>query len=126
MVCHLCQAENAKKFGHTRDGRQRYRCRTCRRTFSERRARPLGAMNLPVEKALLVLQLLCEGSGIRAIQRVVGCHQGTILKLLVEVGAGCEQLLTDLVKGVAVEDVQADEVWGYVHCKEGTKERKKI
>jgi transposase-like protein/IS1 family transposase len=126
MVCHLCQAENAKKFGHTRDGRQRYRCRTCRRTFSERRARPLGAMNLPIEKALLVLQLLCEGSGIRSIQRVTGCHQGTILKLLVEVGAGCEQLLSETVKNVAVEDVQADEVWGYVHCKEGTKERKKI
>ncbi|HVR10897.1 MAG TPA: IS1 family transposase [Thermoanaerobaculia bacterium] len=126
MVCHLCQAENAKKFGRTRDGRQRYRCRTCRKTFSERRARPLGAMNLPVEKALLVLQLLCEGSGIRAIQRVVGCHQGTILKLLVQVGGGCEQLLSETVKNVTVEDVQADEVWGYVHCKEGTKERKKI
>jgi len=66
------------------------------------------------------LPLLCEGSGIRAIQRVVGCHQGTILKLLVEVGAGCEQLLSETVKNVAVEDVQADEVWGYVHCKEGT------
>jgi len=30
------------------------------------------------------------------------------------------------VKGVAVEDVEADEVWGYVRCKEGTKTRKKI
>ncbi|HVR12004.1 MAG TPA: IS1 family transposase [Thermoanaerobaculia bacterium] len=126
MVCHMCQAANAKKFGHTRDGRQRYRCRTCRKTFSERRARPLGAMNLPVDEALLVLQLLCEGSGIRAIQRVVGCHQGTILKLLVQVGAGCEQLLSETVKNLAVEDVQADEVWTYIRCKEGTKARKNI
>ncbi|HEV3074849.1 MAG TPA: IS1 family transposase [Thermoanaerobaculia bacterium] len=126
MVCHNCQAENSKKVGRTRDGRQRYRCRTCRVTFSERRTRPLGAMNLPVEKALLVLQLLCEGSGIRSIQRVTGCHQGTILKLLTEVGAGCEQLLSETVKNVAVEDVQADEVWGYVRCKEGTKTRKNI
>jgi transposase-like protein/IS1 family transposase len=126
MTCHNCQAENAKKFGRTRDGRQRYRCGTCRRTFSERRARPLGGMNLPVEKALLVLQLLCEGSGVRAIQRVVGCHQGTILKLLVQVGAGCERFMSDVIRNIEVTDVPGDEVWGYVRCKEGAKARRGI
>lgn len=126
MVCHLCQAANAKKIGHTRDGRQRFRCRSCRKTFSEQRARPLGAMTVPVEKALLVLQLLCEGNGIRSIQRITGCHQATILKLLVEVGGGCEQLLAETVRDVIVQDVQADEVWGYIRCKQATKERKGI
>jgi transposase-like protein/IS1 family transposase len=126
MVCHLCQAANAKKFGKDRRGNQRYRCRTCRKTFSTRPARPLGSMTLPVEKALLILQLLCEGNGIRSIQRLTGCHQGTILKLLVQAGAGCEQLLSEAVQNVAVKDVEADEVWSWVRCKQGTKERKKI
>jgi hypothetical protein len=31
-------------------------------------------MNLPVEKALFILQLLCGGNGIRSIQRLTGCH----------------------------------------------------
>jgi transposase-like protein len=89
MVCHLCQAANAKKFGRTRDGRQRYRCRTCRKTFSERRTRMLPAdMRISTEKAELILALLCEGSGIRSISRTTGAHQVTILKLLAEVGAG--------------------------------------
>jgi IS1 family transposase len=35
-------------------------------------------------------------------------------------------MLTERVKDVPVEDVQADEVWGYVRCKEGTKERRGI
>jgi transposase-like protein/IS1 family transposase len=126
MTCHLCQAAGAKKHGKDRYGNQRFRCLTCRKTYSERPARPLGAMTVPVEKALLILQLLCEGSGIRAIQRITGCHQETILKLLVTVGAGCEELLGERVKSVAVEDVQADEIWGYVAMKEGKKARKGV
>ncbi|HVT17911.1 MAG TPA: hypothetical protein VHQ90_17245 [Thermoanaerobaculia bacterium] len=35
-------------------------------------------------------------------------------------------MLSETVKGVAVKDVQADEIWGYVRCKQGTKERKGI
>jgi transposase-like protein/IS1 family transposase len=127
MTCHLCQAANAKKFGKDRRGNQRYRCRTCRKTFSERRARTLpAAMRISPEKAELILMLLCEGSGIRSIGRTTGAHQVTILKLLSEVGAGCERLLAESVKDVPVRDVQADEVWGYVHCKEKTKERRGI
>jgi transposase-like protein/IS1 family transposase len=126
MVCHLCQAANAKKFGKDRRGNQRYRCRTCRKTFSERPARPLGAMRLPVEKAELILHLLTEGSAIRAIERITGTEKKTILRLLAQVGGDCERMLSDLVKGVAVQDVQSDEVWGYVRCKEGTKKRRGI
>ena len=105
MTCHSCQAANAKKFGKDRRGNQRYRCRTCRKTFSERPSRPLGAMRLPVEKAELILHLLTEGAAIRAIERVTGAEKKTILRLLVQVGEGCERMLPELVRGVAVQDV---------------------
>ena len=39
--------------GKDRKGNQRFRCLTCRKTFSERPERPLGAMQLPLDKALL-------------------------------------------------------------------------
>jgi transposase-like protein/IS1 family transposase len=125
MDCIACQTP-AKKFGKDRTGNQRFRCRTCRKTFSTRPGRPLGDMRLPVEKALLILTLLCEGSSIRSIERVTGCHKATVLSLLSRVGDGCERLLTELVKDVPVEDVQADELWSYVTCKEGNKARHKI
>ena len=83
-------------------------------------------MLLPVEKAELILTLLCEGSGIRSIGRTTGCHQVTILKLLALVGDGCERLLTERISAVPVQDVQADEVWSYVRAKQKTVERKKI
>jgi transposase-like protein/IS1 family transposase len=124
MQCQACQVP-AKKHGRDRYGNQRYRCRTCG-TFSERRARPLGAMRLPVDRAVLVLHMLTEGSSIRTVERVTGTEKKTILRLLVQVGTGCERLLSELIQGVEVKDIEADEVWGYVRCKEGTKKRKGI
>src|SRR5688572_12707745 len=112
MVCHLCRAATAKKHGRTREGHQRYRCRTCRKTFSERPERPLGSMRVPVDKALSILHALCEGAGIRPLARQSGVHQGTILKLLVQAGEGCERMLAEQVRDVPVADVQCDELWG--------------
>jgi hypothetical protein len=63
-----------------------------------------------VEKAELILHLLTEGSAILAIERITGTEKKLILRLLAQVGADCEGMLSDLV-GVAVQDVQADEVW---------------
>src|SRR6185295_1611647 len=125
MLCQACQVP-AKRFGKDRKGNQRFRCRTCRKTFSERPARPLGRMNLPLDKALLCLHMLCEGSAVRAIERMLDVDKGTILKLLVQVGEGCERMLAETVKAVPVKDVQADELWTYIRCKQGTRERKGI
>src|SRR5436305_2209311 len=92
MDCATCQTE-CKKFGKTREGHQRYRCRTCRKTYSERPERPLGDMRLPVDRAVTVLHLLCEGSAVRAVERITGTDKKTILRLLVQVGDGCEKML---------------------------------
>ena len=124
MQCPVCQTAS-KKFGRPK-GFQRYHCPSCKKSWSERPARQLGEMRLPVERALLVLHLLTEGSSVRSIERITGTEKRTILRLLVQVGQGCERLLPELVKGTAVKDVQADEIWGYVRCKEGTKTRKNI
>jgi transposase-like protein len=69
MQCPTCRAEG-RKFGKDRHGNQRFQCMTCRKTFSERPARPLGTMRLDTDKALQVLQLLLEGMSVRATMRV--------------------------------------------------------
>ena len=125
MLCQACQVP-AKRFGKDRNGNQRFRCRTCRKTFSERPARPLGDMRLPVEKALLCLNLLCEGSGVRSVERVTGVEKKTILRLLVQVGKGCERMMAETIKAVPVRDVQADETWTYISAKQKTVERKRM
>jgi transposase-like protein/IS1 family transposase len=125
MVCHNCQNE-AKKHGTSRQGIQRFRCRACNKTFIEPQTKPLDTMRLPVEKAISVLSLLVEGCSVRSVERVTGVHRDTILDLLVLVGSRCERLLESQIKNIAVKDVQADEVWGWVAMKEKTKKAKGI
>jgi transposase-like protein/IS1 family transposase len=123
MTCHNCQLK-AKKFGKDRKGNQRYRCAGCRKTFQEQQDKPLNNMYLPIEKAVLCLQLLVEGNSIRSTERITGVNRNTILDLLVLAGEKCERLLAEKIKGVPVRDVQCDEMWGYVGMKQKTMKRK--
>lgn len=54
----------------------------------------------------------------RSTERISGLHRDTILKLLVAAGEKCEKLLGRLIVNVPVEDVQADEMWGFIFKKE--------
>lgn len=120
MVCHNCQLE-AKRFGKDRKGNQRFRCVPCRKTFQEPKEKPLNNMYLPLDKAVLCLQLLVEGNSIHSTERITGVNRNTILDLLVLAGEKCERILNEKLKGLSVRDVQADEIWGYVGMKEKTK-----
>ncbi len=59
---------------------QRFRCRTCTKTFTESGPRPLGDMRF-LDRALLCLQLIVEGNSIRSTERITGVHRDTILAL---------------------------------------------
>jgi len=125
MQCPTCQNE-ARKFGKDRDGNQRFQCQECPKTFSDRRAKALGEMRLPMDKALLVLKLVTEGNSIRATVRISGVAKDTVTALLVCVGEKCESLLQDKLQAVKVADVQADEIWGFVAMKEKTAKKKEM
>jgi transposase-like protein/IS1 family transposase len=122
MVCHNCQIE-AKKHGKDRKGNQRYRCDACSKTFGEPQDKALDNMYLPLEKAVKCLELLCEGCSLRMVERVTGVSLHTLLKLLVLAGERSEQLLESRIKNMVVHDVEADEMWSFVGCKEKTKKR---
>jgi transposase-like protein len=109
MTCHNCSAI-CKKFGKFGPRRiQRYRCKQCKRTFSEQNETPkgpLGVMRISMDKAETILKLMLEGMSIRSIQRITGAHQKTILDLLVIAGEKCERIMNPKIKGIAVKDVE--------------------
>jgi transposase-like protein/IS1 family transposase len=125
MVCHYCRNE-AKKYGKDRKGHQRFHCPICSKTFVEDYDKPLGEMRLPLDKALSVIQHLCEGVSVRSTERLLNVHRDTILNLLVTVGEKCERFLEERIQNVTVKDVQADEIWSYVRMKEKEKVRREI
>lgn len=122
MQCPTCQTE-ARKFGKNRNGSQRYQCLACRRTFTPAGDRPLGDMRLEPERAVMVLRMLLEGMSIRSVERLTGVNRNTVMSLLVLVGKRCQRFLDVTVNGLSVDDVQADEIWAFVGCKEKTRER---
>ncbi|MEO2088516.1 MAG: IS1 family transposase [Gemmataceae bacterium] len=67
--------------------------------------------------------MLLEGNSIRSTERLTGVHRDTIMTALVDAGERCEAFLTRTVRDVPVNDVQADEIWGFVGCKERTRQR---
>lgn len=85
MQCPACQTE-ARRFGKDRNGNQRFQCQACRKTFSDRPARPLGEMRLPLDKAVMVIKLLTEGCSVRSTVRLSGVAKATVLALLAVVG----------------------------------------
>lgn len=129
MTCHNCSSL-CKKFGKFGPQRiQRYRCKKCKRTFSEEHEKPqgpLGDMRISLDKAEAILKLMLEGMSIRSIQRITGAHQKTILDLLVIAGEKCERIMNAKIKGIAVKDVEADELWGFVQFKNRHKLHKQI
>jgi len=120
VTCHNCRIE-AKRNGKHRNGLKRYKCQQCKRTFTEPHERPFDSMTTSEEQGYLALRLLLEGNSIRATERLTGLHRDTIIRLLLLAGRRCELLMSSKVQGVPVQDVQCDEMWGYVFKKESHK-----
>jgi transposase-like protein/IS1 family transposase len=117
VVCHRCQTE-AVKFGINRQGFQRYLCKQCSRTFSDIPARPLDDLRIEPEKAFMVIRLLCEGTGIRACERLTGLNRRTVLGILKTAGQKCARLLDTTVRNIRARNVETDELYSFVHCKQ--------
>jgi IS1 family transposase len=75
-------------------------------------------MYTPSEKTGLILKMFVEGMSVRSIERLTGVHRDTILNLLVLSGDRCERLLEERIRQHPASDVQCDEIWGFVGCKE--------
>ncbi len=69
----------------------------------------------------MALQLLLEGNSICSTERITGMDRNTIMSLLVKAGERCEKLMLAKIASVPVEDVEVDEIWGFVGKKEGHK-----
>ena len=123
MLCPICQNES-RKFGRTHSGSQRYRCDDCAKTFVDESTRAADRRCVDPATMNLVLRMLLEGNSIRSVERLIGVNRNTIMSAMVEAGEKCERFMKVAVHGVHVEDVQADELWGFVSMKEKTRQLK--
>lgn len=70
------------------------------------------ANNLPFEKKVAVISMLSEGSSIRAIERITGVNQNTIMSLGLRVGTACKKIMDEKMRGLPCKQIEIDEIWG--------------
>ena len=105
------------RFG-VRSGIQRYQCKICKVTRSDSPPNPLGEMRVPIEKAVQVVSLLCESTGIRACERLTGLNRRTVLSILRMAGLKAARFTNGKVRNIKAEIVQADEIHCIVGCRQ--------
>jgi len=85
MLCSICH-ESTRRFGKNRNGSQRYRCDTCKKTFTDESTRPTDRRCLSQDKLVICLRMLLEGNSIRSTERLTEVNRNTIISAMVEVG----------------------------------------
>ena len=72
-------------------------CRTCKRSYSERKGTALERSRLPADRAVAVLDHVREGVGIRATSRLTGVSRDAISRHLARAGGQARCLHDELV-----------------------------
>jgi len=83
------------------------------------------ANNLTIEKKATAVSMLCEGTSIRAVERITGIHRDTIMRLGVRMGEGCKRIMDEKLRNLPCRVIQVDEVWGFVGMKQKTAQKLK-
>src|SRR5271167_774828 len=81
------------------------------------------ANKLPTEKKVAVVSMLAEGSSIRSIERITGVNRNTIMSLGLRVGKACTRIMDEKMRGLACQQIQVDEIWGFIGAKRNKADR---
>ena len=120
---------NIIKFGKSKQGVQRYRCKGCQTTFAATRGTLFYRKHAPVKDILETLALLAEGVRISSLSRAKGFKEDTILRWLREAARHAEAVEDVLLADYELSKAQVDGLWAYVGNKGqkgATKKRARI
>ena len=55
-----------------------------------------------------------------AVERITGIHRDTVMRLGVRVGEGCKRIMDEKLRNLNCDQIQVDEVWGFIGMKQKT------
>jgi transposase-like protein len=102
------------RYGKTGEGRQRFQCTCCRKTFNERKGTRFYNRPSAEEAILECLALRAEGTRISSSRRTQGIKEDTILAWLREAAAQAEAVEAVLLNDDRLGPSQIDGLWTYV------------
>jgi len=108
------QQQNIIRFGKTEAGRQRYQCKSCKRTFVETKGTIFYRRRTPEDEIIETLALIAEGSRISSLARVKGHKEETIINWIQAAAEHAEAIEEILLADYEVTRGQLDGLWSYV------------
>ena len=116
------QQRHIIKFGTTEAGRQRYKCHTCGKTFTETKGTLFYRRRTPEDEIIDTLAHIAEGNRISSLVRTQGHKEDTIIDWIREAGNHAEAIEAVLLADYQLTRGQIDGLWAYV----GNKGEKKL
>ena len=113
---------NITKYGKTRKGKQRHKCKTCQETFTETKGTIFYRRRTPAQEIMDILALVAEGDRISSLARAKGHKEDTIIDWIREAGKHAEAIEEVLLADYQLTRGQIDGLWAYV----GNKGEKKL
>jgi transposase-like protein len=99
------------RYGKSSEKRQRFQCKTCRKTFNERSGTRFYHRKTKEEAILECLALLAEGVRISRLSRAKGIKADTIWSFLREAAQHAEQIEAVLLNDYRIRQAQIDGRW---------------
>lgn len=116
------QKQHIIKFGTTKRGRQRYKCKSCRKTFTETKGTLFYRRRTSEAEIIDTLAHIAEGNRISSLVRTTGHKEDTIGDWIREAGQHAEAVEEVLLSDYQLSRGQIDGLWAYV----GNKGEKKL
>jgi transposase-like protein len=117
---------NMTKNGKTDKDVQRYRCKTCKKSFTETKGTMFYRCRHTEEEIVECMAMVGDRNSLASIHRIKGIKEETVVKWLEKASAHVEQFKL-LVRKKKLSRVQLDALWTYVYHKgEKKEELKKI
>jgi len=111
-------AGNIVKYGKSRQGRQRYQCRVCKKVFNEQKGTFFYKKRTAAKDIVESLAMVAEGTGLQATARVKGIKHDTLSAWLREAGSQAQQVEEVLLQDYHWSASQIDALWTYVRSKD--------
>lgn len=108
------QQQNIIRFGRTKAGRQRYKCKTCQRTFTETKGTLFYRRHTAEEEILNTLAHIAEGARVSSLERTNGHKDDTIIAWVRAAGQHAEAVEAVLMADHHLTRGQIDGLWAYV------------
>src|SRR5437016_14344092 len=105
---------NIIKNGKTDKGVQRYRCQTCKQTFTETKGTLFYRCRHSQEEIVECLAMVGDRNSLAAIHRLKGIKEETVCQWLERAATHVEQIEEQLVEPCKLCRVQLDALWTYV------------